>query len=122
MKNITIFHLKIVIFYSRKLLHRHVTIMSIIFQAEENYLNSYSIYKNCDVLNNREELRHDFHNAHNEYILHIRASNRSIDEFQVAIPQVLEVLYHMSRVMRKPVFRVSDQVQHKLGYTAIEDF
>ena len=28
---------------------------------------------------------------------------------------------YMSRVMRKPVFRVSDQVQHSLGCTATED-
>ena len=27
----------------------------------------------------------------------------------------------MSRVMRKPVFVVSDHVQHKQGYTATED-
>ena len=30
-------------------------------------------------------------------------------------------LYHMSLVLRKPVFGVSDQVRHKPGCTAIED-
>ena len=30
-------------------------------------------------------------------------------------------LCHMSLVVRKPVFRVSDQVRHKPGYTATED-
>ena len=29
--------------------------------------------------------------------------------------------HHMSLVVRKPVFRVSDQVRHKLGCTIIED-
>ena len=28
---------------------------------------------------------------------------------------------HLSRVMRKPVFRVSDQILHKPGFTATEN-
>ena len=68
-----------------------IAIYAILFQCEENYLESYSTYRNCDLLNNREGLKHDFHNAHNDYVLQIRASNRTIDEFQIAIPQVLEV-------------------------------
>ena len=38
--------------------------------------------------------------------------------------QLIEITYlyiHMSLVVRKPVFRVSDRVRHKLGYTATED-
>ena len=32
-----------------------------------------------------------------------------------------QVLFHLSLVVRKPVFGVFDQVQHKLGCTATED-
>ena len=31
------------------------------------------------------------------------------------------ILFHMSLVLRKPVFGVSDQVRHKPGCTATED-
>ena len=38
------------------------------------------------------------------------------------LPQLLiEMLYHLSLVLRKPVLGVSDQVQHKPGCTATED-
>ena len=30
-------------------------------------------------------------------------------------------MYYLSLIVRKPVFRVSDQVPHKLGCTATED-
>ncbi|KAL4225361.1 hypothetical protein ACF0H5_016050 [Mactra antiquata] len=61
-------------------------------EKEQAYMDAYGEFKNCGSLDNREGLRHEFHNAHNEYILQIRASNRLIDDFQCTIPQVLEEL------------------------------
>lgn len=62
-----------------------------VLQKERLYQDAYGMFKNCGSLDNREGLRHEFHNAHNEYILQIRASNRLIDDFQITIPQVLKV-------------------------------
>ena len=31
------------------------------------------------------------------------------------------IQYQISSIMRKPIFMVSDQVRHKVGYTATED-
>ena len=85
-------------------------------QAEENYLDSYNTYKNCDILNNREELGHHFHNAHNDYVLQIRASNRIIEEFQIAIPEVLEV-----RLYVKCPIILNTKVSDKMAYANSED-
>ena len=42
-------------------------------------------------------------------------------EVRDGILQQFSVLLHMSCIMRKPIFGVSDQVRHKLGCTATED-
>jgi len=62
-----------------------------ILQKEHAYMDAYAAFKSCGSLDNREGLRHEFHNRHNDYILQLRASNRTIDDFQITIPQVLEV-------------------------------
>ncbi|XP_063399634.1 nostrin-like [Mytilus trossulus] len=54
--------------------------------AEKDYIVAYNQYEDCHI--NKSML----YNAHNEYIFQLRASNRSIDQFQIAIPQVLEEL------------------------------
>ncbi|XP_052799939.1 uncharacterized protein LOC128231321 isoform X1 [Mya arenaria] len=61
-------------------------------EKEQTYMDAYGSFKNCGSLDNREGFRHEFHNCHNEYILQLRASNRTIDDFQITIPQVLEEL------------------------------
>lgn len=57
-----------------------------ILTAEKDYMYAYNQYQDCQI--NKTNL----YNAHNEYIFQLRASNRSIDQFQLAIPQVLEEL------------------------------
>ncbi|CAL1528302.1 unnamed protein product [Lymnaea stagnalis] len=39
-----------------------------------------------------EQVRGQLHNAHNDYILKIRAANRTVDEFNSFLPQILEEL------------------------------
>ncbi|XP_021345795.1 uncharacterized protein LOC110445468 [Mizuhopecten yessoensis] len=60
--------------------------------AEEEYKNSYTQYQDCSTPISRENAKAQFYNAHNEYVFQIRASNRTIDEFQMVIPKVLEEL------------------------------
>ena len=43
------------------------------------------------------------------------------DDLNLKISLILAILIHMSLVVRKPVFGVSDQVRHKPGCTATED-
>jgi len=59
-------------------------------QAEKDYMYAYDQYQDCQI--NKTNL----YNAHNEYIFQLRASNRSIDQFQLAIPQVLEVRLYIT--------------------------
>ncbi|KAK3103226.1 hypothetical protein FSP39_017569 [Pinctada imbricata] len=61
-----------------------------LIQAEENYVQTYKNYQSCSSQNSRENAKNDFYNAHNEYVFQLRASNRTIDEFQTVIPQLLE--------------------------------
>ena len=39
----------------------------------------------------------------------------------ISVYKAIEMLQHLSLVVRKPVFEVSDQVPHKPGCTATED-
>ena len=49
----------------------------------------------------------------------LNPSTESIDSFIVSVDSKYH--YHLSLVMRKPVFGVSDQVRHKPGCTVTED-
>ncbi|XP_061178105.1 uncharacterized protein LOC133186797 [Saccostrea echinata] len=56
--------------------------------AEENYEASVKVYQT----NSNYNARLQFLGAHNEYLCQLCASNRTIEEFQYLIPQVLEEL------------------------------
>ncbi|XP_062594523.1 uncharacterized protein LOC134255649, partial [Saccostrea cucullata] len=56
--------------------------------AEKNYETSVKLYQTSSNYNASLQ----FHSAHNEYLCQLCASNRTIEEFQYLIPQVLEEL------------------------------
>ncbi|CAG2242851.1 unnamed protein product [Mytilus edulis] len=66
--------------------------------AEKDYIVAYNQYEDCHI--NKSML----YNAHNEYIFQLRASNRSIDQFQIAIPQVLEIYIKSERERQKKLW------------------
>ena len=69
------------------------------------FCNSISNYDFLISLEERQNLAH--------FCVHI-----SIDKIYL---EVDDDVFEMSLVLRKPVFRVSDQVRHKPGCTAIKD-
>ena len=60
-------------------------------QAEARYYSCYETYKQADDDDEkRDGMKADLYNAHNSYVLQLRASNRIAEEFHKVIPQVLE--------------------------------
>ncbi|CAG5128675.1 unnamed protein product, partial [Candidula unifasciata] len=61
-------------------------------QAESKYHNSFQ--ELASVLDSPttegEEVRSKLHKCHNDYVLQIRATNRTVDEFNRILPQILE--------------------------------
>ncbi|XP_059141328.1 uncharacterized protein LOC131929270 [Physella acuta] len=63
-------------------------------QAEAKYHSSFQEFACLPDSSSEqgEQVRGQLHNSHNEYILKIRASNRTVDEFNSLLPQLLEEL------------------------------
>ncbi|XP_050409145.1 uncharacterized protein LOC126824038 [Patella vulgata] len=59
--------------------------------AQVAYREAYQTYSS-DTNPSKEEARSCLFNAHNDYVLQLRSSNRLVQEFQEAVPQVLEEL------------------------------
>ncbi|XP_041366943.1 uncharacterized protein LOC121381665 [Gigantopelta aegis] len=60
--------------------------------TEATYYSCYEMYKDAEDEEKRDNAKSDLYNAHNSYVLQLRASNRIADEFHKVIPQVLEEL------------------------------
>ncbi|XP_048241790.1 uncharacterized protein LOC124114609 isoform X1 [Haliotis rufescens] len=61
-------------------------------QAERGYYDTYETFSGCTSVQGREAAKKEMYNAHNDYVLQLRASNKIVDEFHEVIPQVLEEL------------------------------
>ncbi|XP_012944380.1 uncharacterized protein LOC101864668 [Aplysia californica] len=65
-------------------------------KAENDYHGSYQEFAKLpdkaseESTASSESIRGNLHNFHNDYILRIRATNRTVDEYNKALPQILE--------------------------------
>ena len=62
------------------------------FQSHKAYVEAYQRYKSNANGRDAQQYMAEYHNAHNEFVLQIRASNRQHEEYHTAaLPYVLEV-------------------------------
>lgn len=63
-----------------------------LLQSFKEYQEAYQKYKSHKGCQNEAQYMQNYYNAHNAYVLHLRASNGIIDSFHFhTLPQLLDV-------------------------------